>query len=630
MDDRFDASVLLLQRGELADEIEARGVHAESYPLPGKRSVPTFPVAARKLADQLRDRGISVIHANGTKGALFGIFLAPHLDVPLLWMKHGHDFDWWAPRLIGARCDRIVCVSKAVATHFPEDLQDRVSVIYPGVSLLPVEQSAAETPPRVVCVGRLDPKKGIATLIQAMDILRHRGIPAELDVIGPPNPKSPRYEGRLKRLIEKLSLGDRVRLRGWVDDLDAAYREGRVVALASRSLVPGQAAEGTPLTLLEGMNHSRPVVAPREDGIQEIVGDGGTLVSDGNPAGYADALAPYLVDPSLAERVGQTAHRRVEKWFTVDQLASKLEDLYAELAATSSGKPAIEFKDSVTARNGDRGAPRIAVVIPCFNDGEFVRQAVESVKEDEPIELVVVDDASTDPRTRAELNALEAEGVRVLRHEKNRGLSGTRMTGVNATKAPFVFPLDSDDMSIPGALGAMADKLDSTPGAALAFGDYLEFGGKKLIRAVPNHLDPYRLAYTNEYPGLSMVRRETLEQVGGWTAERMYEDWDLWMTLAEGGYEGVHMGPRVLTFKRRVHGGRLGGQLRSGHPKVYKALRGRHPQLFGNLRSARRKSDMSFTRKALYPIVYGGRPRLPGESSIKDFLDRTGLWTLKR
>jgi glycosyltransferase involved in cell wall biosynthesis len=630
MDDRFDTSVLLLQRGELADQIEARGVHAEIFPLPGKRSVPAFPIAARNLAARLGDRGISVIHANGTKAALFGAFLAPHLDVPLLWMKHGHDFDWWAPRVIGPRCDRIVCVSKAVAAHFPADLQDRVSVIYPGVSLLPADEGATQTPPRVVCVGRLDPKKGIATLIQAMDVLRRRGTHAELDVVGPPNPKSPRYERRLRRLIEKLSLGDRVRMRGWVDDLDAAYRESRVVALASRSLVPGRAAEGTPLTLLEGMNHSRPVVAPQEDGIQEIVGDGGTLVSDGDPTGYADALAPYLIDASLAERVGQAAHRRVEESFTVDQLASKLEELYAELATEGGAHHVFRFKDSVAARNGDRGAPRIAVVIPCFNDGEFVRQAVESVEEGEPIELVVVDDASTDPGTRAEIDALEAEGVRVLRHEKNRGLSGARMTGVKATTAPYVFPLDSDDMSIPGALGAMADKLDSTPGAALAFGDYLEFGGKELIRAVPDHLDPYRLAYTNEYPGLSMLRRETLEQVGGWTAERMYEDWDLWMTLAEGGYDGVHMGPRVLTFKRRVHGGRLGGQLRSGHPKVYKALRGRHPKLFGNIGSARRRSDMGFTRKALYPVVYGGRPRFPGESAIKDFLDRTGLWTLKR
>ena len=543
MDDRFDTSVLLLQRGSLAGEIEALGVRAEIHSLPGKRSVPAFPVAARNLAAGLRDRGISVIHANGTKAALFGMFLAPDLGVPLIWMKHGHDFDWWAPRVIGPRCDRIVCVSEAVAAHFPADLSDRVSVIYPGVPLLAPDNGISETPPRVVCVGRVDPKKGIATLIQAIDVLRRRGIHAELDVVGPPNPKSPHYASRLRGLIEKLSLGERVRLRGWVDDLDAVYRESRVVALASRSLVPGRAAEGTPLTLLEGMNHTRPVVAPREDGIQEIVGDGGTLVSDGSPTGYADALAPYLLDPVLAGRVGEVAHRRVEESFTVDQLASKLEDLYAELVAANEARPVFQFEDSVAARNGDGDAPRIAVVIPCFNDGEFVRQAVESVKEDEPIELVVVDDASTDPATHAEIDALEAEGVRVLRHEQNRGLSGARMTGVNATTAPYVFPLDSDDMSIPGALGSMADRLDSTPGAALAFGDYLEFGGKELIRAVPAHLDPYRLAYTNEYPGLSMLRRETLEQVGGWTAERMYEDWDLWMTLAEARLPGGPHGP---------------------------------------------------------------------------------------
>ena len=175
---------------------------------------------------------------------------------------------------------------------------------------------------------------------------------------------------------------------------------------------------------------------------------------------------PTWSTPRWRRGSAKTAHRRVEESFTVDQMTSKLEDVYAELLALREAEPAVRFKDSVAARNGDLSVPRVAVVIPCFNDAEFVRQAVESVREAEPVELVVVDDASTDPSTQAEMDALEAEGVRVLRHEKNQGLSGARMTGVNATKAPYVFPLDSDDMAIPGALGKMADKLDSTPWAA--------------------------------------------------------------------------------------------------------------------------------------------------------------------
>jgi len=76
--------------------------------------------------------------------------------------------------------------------------------------------------------------------------------------------------------------------------------------------------------------------------------------------------------------------------------------------------------------------PRIAVVIPCFNDGETLRETLASIEEAEPIELVVVNDGSDDPGTLKVLAELEADGTRVL-HQENRGLAAARMAGVAAT-----------------------------------------------------------------------------------------------------------------------------------------------------------------------------------------------------
>src|SRR6059058_1411657 len=90
-------------------------------------------------------------------------------------------------------------------------------------------------------------------------------------------------------------------------------------------------------------------------------------------------------------------------------------------------------------------APRIAVIVPCFNDGELVAEAVSSVIEREPVELVVVDDASSDAGTADVLDRLRREGVPVVRHARNLGLPAARMTGLRASSAPFVFPLDADD-----------------------------------------------------------------------------------------------------------------------------------------------------------------------------------------
>lgn len=278
-----------------------------------------------------------------------------------------------------------------------------------------------------------------------------------------------------------------------------------------------------------------------------------------------------------------------------------------------------------------RDSPRIAVIVPCYRDGEHVAAAVRSIREKEPVDVVIVDDGSDDEPTHEALARLESEGVRVVRHERNRGLAQARSTGLRETRAPYVFPLDSDDLAEPGALAQMADRLDADPTAAVCFGDYAEFGSSALIRAVPDEIDPYRIAYTNEYPVSALFRRSALEDAGGWQDTKDgYEDWYLWMTLAEAGSRGIHLGPGVVSYRRRLHGDRMLASARMVHPRLYERLRDDHPRLFDDLSEHRRGSRLSRPRKLLYPIVYGGRRRFWWEPRVKALLDRLGLWTLRR
>ena len=279
-------------------------------------------------------------------------------------------------------------------------------------------------------------------------------------------------------------------------------------------------------------------------------------------------------------------------------------------------------------------AGRIAVIVPCYNDGALVREAVHSVTEDEPVEIVVVDDTSTDAGTRTVLDELRAEGVRVLRHERNVGAASARATGLRETCAGFLFPLDADDLAVPGALAAMADRLEAEPDAAACFGDYAEFGDTEIVRAVPERLDPFRVAFTNEYPVSAMFRRTVLEEVGAWDSKGYtgsgYEDWNLWMTLAERNARCVHLGVGRLTYQRRLHGERKLAAGKRRHRELYGELRRTHPLLFEELGDHRRRTDLGPLRRRLYPVVYGGRRRFRFESRIKRTLDRLGLWTLRR
>jgi glycosyltransferase involved in cell wall biosynthesis len=269
---------------------------------------------------------------------------------------------------------------------------------------------------------------------------------------------------------------------------------------------------------------------------------------------------------------------------------------------------------------------RVAVLIPCHGEGALIADAVRSVQEDEPVEIAVVDDASPDEETAATLEA--PDGVTVIRLPENAGVGNARTTAFEATRAPYVYPLDADDLAIPGVLARMADLLDADPGADVCVGDIAEFGDHELVRRIPDRLDPYRVALTNEYPITALYRRTAVEAAGAWRPfyERQgYEDWNLWMGLAERGARIVHLG--APGYRRRLHGQRLNQLARTRHRERYEAMRRAHPDLFGRLREHRRASDLSRAKRALYPVLYGPRAEIPFERRIKPWFDRLGIWT---
>jgi glycosyltransferase involved in cell wall biosynthesis len=276
--------------------------------------------------------------------------------------------------------------------------------------------------------------------------------------------------------------------------------------------------------------------------------------------------------------------------------------------------------------------PRVAVIVPCFNAGRLLLETIRSLDEPEPLEIVVVDDASDDPLTHEALTTLETAGVTVLRQEENGGAACARTRGMRATAAPFVFPLDADDLAIPGRIAKAADTLEAHPEAVACIGDYEEFGNDAIVRAVPDRLDPYRIAFTNEYAITSLFRRTVLERHGGWRdplpTHRGYEDWNLWMDLAQEGERVVHL--RDVMYRRRLHAPGLDLAARARHADIYRALKAHHPRLFHDLSRHRASTTLSTPRKLVYPYLYGERKLLNRVRAIKPLLDRAGVWTPKR
>jgi glycosyltransferase involved in cell wall biosynthesis len=274
---------------------------------------------------------------------------------------------------------------------------------------------------------------------------------------------------------------------------------------------------------------------------------------------------------------------------------------------------------------------RITVGIPCYNDHRFVTDAVRSVKEDEPIDILVVDDGSDDPRAIEALDRLPELGARLVRHEANAGLGATRNALLAGTQTRYLFNLDSDDLAIPGRFAQMADRLDADLTAVVCYGGYEEFGAHAAMRDAPSWVDPFRLAWISEYPPSAMWRVEPIRAIGGWPeapqAQAIYEDWRLWATIARERLHTLYLGRGVPSYRRRLHGESQLSLVRRRHRAAWFDVHRHHPELFRDLRRNRRLTDLPLSRQLAFPIFYGPRPRFGFEPKVRFWLERRGVRT---
>ena len=201
---------------------------------------------------------------------------------------------------------------------------------------------------------------------------------------------------------------------------------------------------------------------------------------------------------------------------------------------------------------------KVSVIMPCFNHGEFLPEAIASVnnaKRDD-IELVVVDDGSTDERTRKEMDKLSAQGIKVVR-QGNRGLAAARNAGVLASQGKYLFPLDADDRMRSGWIERGIGILDSDQRVGVVYGDAQCFG-TRTDRWQVGPFDANRLLSWNFIHASALYRRSVWEQNSGYDRTmpvQGLEDWDFWLGALEHGWQFVYV-PEVF-FEYRQAGGSM-------------------------------------------------------------------------
>ena len=204
--------------------------------------------------------------------------------------------------------------------------------------------------------------------------------------------------------------------------------------------------------------------------------------------------------------------------------------------------------------------PIVSIIMPCWNSGEYIEESILSaLAQDYPaIELIVVDDGSTDAATIAILDGLQHPRIKVLR-EKHAGPSHARNCGIEAASGTYILPLDSDDLIEPVYVSRCVEVLEQQPCVGMVYCQADAFGRVHGPWLTPEFSIGLEL-YKNVIFNAAMFRRLDWQRTDGYdeSLTLALEDWDFWLSILELGLTPYQL-PEVY-FHYRIHGTSRGHQ----------------------------------------------------------------------
>ncbi len=286
---------------------------------------------------RMREMGIGHVHSHfAGMAARTAFWINKFFSITFSFTAHANDI--FSPRQFETGLDKLVDSARAIVTEtdyaarflrarFPHRA-DRVHRIYNGLDLGEFGRADfSATPPLIVAVGRLIPKKGFNDLIRACVLLAQRGKSFRCEIVG----EGP-LENELRRQIDELGLQDNAVLSGAQPQSQLRQRLAAANVFVLPSVIdPDGGMDNLPTVIMEAMATGLPVVSTNIGGIPEMVieNETGFLAQPGDAMAMADAIERVISDRFLAARLGHSGYERARTLFSIE---NNVRELYALIA----------------------------------------------------------------------------------------------------------------------------------------------------------------------------------------------------------------------------------------------------------------------------------------------------------
>jgi glycosyltransferase involved in cell wall biosynthesis len=292
--------------------------------------------AVQQIEEYIQSEAIDVVHTHGYKADLYGFLAAWRSGKPVVATCHNWVGGTTAlgiynhlDRLALKKFSALAAVSDEVAQRLLDSgvPAEKIKIIANGIDVQAFEHG--QPLPALSCVGekvvgmvaRLDLQKGFEYLLRAVRELCNTMNGFKVVIVGE-GPDRPAIEA----MVQEYGLQSSVILAGQQSDMPGVYAAMDIFVLPSLN-------EGLPMTILEAMAASKPVVATRVGAIPKVINDGenGLLINPRNSEALRNALASLLSDPDKCRRMGERAHDWVSRNYTSEAMAIKYRQLYEEI-----------------------------------------------------------------------------------------------------------------------------------------------------------------------------------------------------------------------------------------------------------------------------------------------------------
>lgn len=473
--------------------------------------------------------------------------------------------------------------ARTAVLYQPCRLEPQVGEEWPGVSRLAVRRQNLQGAPapagraQILWAGRLDAEKQVDLFL---DVVR-RCTFADFRVFGQvvlddaaalPQLPNLSYEGPFSSPLEWMARYD----------FDAFLFTSRW--------------EGMPNVLVEAGAMGIPIIAPTVGGVQELVSEetGYPLPERPTVDDYERAIRQLIGDPLDAVTRAEHMLARVQTRHSWAGFVGALAQVPGYVRPLQPEHPAVSDVPLPA------GAPLVSVIVPCYNQGRYLQEAITSVLAAcrQPLEIIVVDDGSTDAHTQrdlAECEQLAPAVVRVYR-QANQGLSGARNSGVALARGQFIQFLDADDVLAPGKIDAQVAQLKINPNLDVSVCNFLLCDESRTDFTKPGEaiaqfdlsLQDFLYRWERGFAipiHCGLFRRRVFPAVPFDTGARAKEDWLFWTSLAMVGTRFAYIHGHWAIYRQHAASMRrsyvnMGRSWLQAGLKIEAMLGGREPLFF--------------------------------------------------